>query len=110
MAQEDEYIDSLISDVLSSPGYKDLSEEKKLSIKEKLEDHFQSLVIDTTLNRLTKDQMQELKKVMEEDESKMEEKMEEFASTIPLLAADIESRLDQEVEALKRLEGGSDQE
>lgn len=54
--------------------------------------------------------MQELKKVMEEDESKMEEKMEEFASTIPLLAADIESRLDQEVEALKRLEGGLNQE
>ncbi|MEX0918589.1 MAG: hypothetical protein WDZ85_01310 [Candidatus Paceibacterota bacterium] len=99
------YIDGLITKVLTAPGLESLPEEEKTAMKEKLAGHFQNLIIDTAFNRLTAEQVVELEAVIKSEADKLEDKMTELTATIPGLAVEIEERLAREVKQLQGLGG-----
>lgn len=66
-----------------------------------MRDHFHSLIIDTLLNRLSLEQLSEVEKIKDSPQA-LEEKIEEYAASVPNLAQDIEERLTREVEAMKQ--------
>lgn len=57
--------------------------------------------MDTLLNRLSPEQLSEIEKIKDQPEL-LEDKMEEYAASVPNLAQDIEERLTREVEAMKQ--------
>lgn len=97
----DAYIESLIAAVMANPGLTAMAEQEKQQYKQKLRDHFHSLIIDTLLNRLEPEQLSEVEKIKDNPQA-LEEKIEEFAASVPNLAQDIEERLTREVEAMKQ--------
>ncbi len=97
----DAYIESLVLGIMADPGLNVLPQEEKDQYTQKLRDHFHKLILDTLLNRLSPEQQAEIGK-LKENQEEMENKIEEFAISIPNLAQDIEERLNREVEAMKQ--------
>lgn len=97
----DAYIESLVLGIMVDPELSNLPQQEKEQYQQKLRDHFHSLIIDTLLNRLAPEQLSEIEKIKDQPEL-MEEKMEEYAASVPNLAKDIEERLTREVEAMKQ--------
>jgi len=98
-------IDSMIKEVLSAPGYQSVSEAERQKIESRLNEHLQNLVLDTLLNRLDKEQSRELSQLVESgSEEDLESKISVLSAKVPNLAQDIEERLKQEVELLKKLQ------
>jgi len=102
-----EHINALVSHVMDHPSYAVLPESEKKEIQTKLEGHFRMVMIDTVLNRLTDEQAGELKRLLDSDLEAAEQKMVEFSAGIPTLSVEMEERLEREMEALKKLAGGS---
>lgn len=97
----DAYIESLVTAVMVTPELAAMAEQEKEQYKQKLRDHFHSLIIDTLLNRLSPEQLSEVEKIKDQPQA-LEEKIEEYAVSVPNLAQDIEERLGREVEAMKQ--------
>lgn len=97
----DAYIESLVLGIMADPELSNLPQQEKEQYKQKLRDHFHSLIIDTLLNRLEPEQLSEIEKIKDQPQV-LEEKIEEFAASVPNLARDIEERLAREVEAMKQ--------
>ena len=97
----DLFIDSFVTGVLTDPKLADLSAEEKGSYKQKLHDHFSKLILDTLFNRLSPEQLAEVEKV-KNNQVALENKLEEYAASMPELARDIEERLNREFEAMKQ--------
>ncbi len=98
-----EYINSLVEQVLNSGQYQELEEQKREEIRGKLQEHFHNIIIDTAVNRMTDDQVEELNNALEQGGEKTETKMTELSAQIPGLAEDIEERLNREAEQLQKL-------
>lgn len=102
------YLDGLIAEVLTAPGYQSLSADDQAAIKTKLTGHFQNMIMETMINRLSEDQVAELERAAADDPDKLTETTERIAATIPGLAIDIEERLKREAANLQKL--GTNQE
>lgn len=96
------YIDSSVKQVLDSPGYLVLSGGERDKLVKTLSEHFENMILETFMNRLTETQVKEVRKALANPGS-LEEKFTEYAARIPDLASDIEERLGREIEALKSL-------
>lgn len=94
------YIESLILEVLQMNEFANFSDEQKSKVGEKLRDNFNNVVWDTTVDKLTPQQLQMIKDIPV-GSSQMEEKIEEFSSQIPFLITEIEKNLTSEVEKIK---------
>ena len=97
-----DYIKSLVNEILVAPGYEKLDKKEKDKLSKKLAAHFQDMVLETLINRLSAEQLKDVKAVVKKPKL-LEEKLEECAAVIPGLAADIEERLQREVKAIKSL-------
>jgi hypothetical protein len=98
-----DYIDSLVATVLASPGYAELPTDKRESIRAKLDSHFQKLLVETALNRMTDEQIDEFEHLVRDRPENAITRLEFIASTIPGVAQDIEERLEREVARLQSL-------
>ncbi|PIR98217.1 MAG: hypothetical protein COT89_00720 [Candidatus Colwellbacteria bacterium CG10_big_fil_rev_8_21_14_0_10_42_22] len=94
------YFDSMIAVVLDSSELRGLDEKKKKVLAEKIRDHFDDIVLDTLLNRLTTEQLKDLKESMARPEE-MEEKIELYASAMPTFYDDLNDRLRNEMLAMR---------
>lgn len=95
------YLESLVLEILQIPEFVKLSDEQKSRVAEKLRDHLNNVILDTVIDKLTPEQITSIKDIPA-DSSQMEEKMEEFTSTMPFLIKDLEVRLDQKVSEIKK--------
>ncbi len=95
------YIESLIAEIAASPSYVNLSIDDRIVAAEKIRDHFNSAVFDLVIDHLTPQQLESLKD-LSMDDPKMGEKLEEYSSTLPLLATSIEELLVKETEKIKQ--------
>lgn len=97
----DAYIESLVLGIMADPELSNLPQQEKDQYAQRLRDHFNKLIMDTLLNRLSPEQLAEIEK-LKDNQEEMENKIEEYAASVPNLAKDIEERLNREVEAMKQ--------
>lgn len=95
------YLDSLVTEVLSSPLYAQIPQDQRSAWVEKINNYLNGVVTDTVIDSLTAEQINTIKD-LPPDSQEMEDKIEEFASTQPLLAQDIEEQLNQAVAGIKQ--------
>jgi hypothetical protein len=97
------YINSKVEEILTSPNYKSLSTEKKDVLKKKLDLHLKRMTIETFVNNLTEEDAQKLSNLVENDSSKVLNKINELAFSTPDLAEKLEKRINKEAEKFKSL-------
>ena len=85
------FIENLVSECLQSVKFSFLPEREKKEVAQKLRDHFYSMTIDTLIDQLSDEQVNQIKDL--DSKSKMEEKMAEFAASIPGFAFVLEDKL-----------------
>lgn len=95
-------VEDAVKKVMEAASAAGLSEQEQKSLREKAEEHFNSLVIETLLNRLTDEQAGELERSVQEGKG-VERKVRELAASVPGLSRDMEDRLDRETEAFIEL-------
>lgn len=86
---------------MADSSLQNLTEDKKQEYAEKLRLHFSDLIVETLLNRLEGEKLAEIRGLLDKPQE-LETKLQEYASTVPDLAEDIEERLKRELEALKQ--------
>jgi len=94
------YLDSLVSEVLTSTDFVNLPEDQKQQYAVKIKDHFNNVVFDTLLNNLNSEQLNILKN-LGLNSPQAQVKIEEFSAEIPNFATLLENALKKEVESLK---------
>lgn len=95
------YIESLALEVLQSPNMANLPEDQKNAQAELIRNHLNNIVLDTVIDKLTPDQLNQIKDLPAES-PQMADKLEQFSSQIPFLITEIERRLNEETEKLKQ--------
>lgn len=94
------YIESLVLGILNTPAFANLVEPQKSEVAEKLRGKFYDVILNTTIDNLTDAQVVELQQIPV-DSPLIEQKIQEFSSTLPNLASEIEKALNSEYENLK---------
>lgn len=94
------YIEALVLEVLQIPNFSALPQEQKEPIVEKLRDLFNTTILDTLIDNLTPAQLDQIKD-LSADSPQMEDKIEEFASQIPLFITTLEEALNAKVLEVK---------
>lgn len=97
------FIENLVSECLKGAKFAYLPEKEKKELAAKLRDRFYQVTIDTLVDQLSESQVREIKSLDPKD-PKMEQKMTEFAASIPGFAFVLEDKL--KVEMDKVLESG----
>ncbi|MGM0439062.1 MAG: hypothetical protein ACQEP3_01350 [Patescibacteria group bacterium] len=97
------FIDKKVEEILASPSYKNIEEDKRKSLKKEIQDHLERMVIETFVNRLSEEEAEDLNKLMQKDGSRAHKKLKELAFSTPELANDLEQRINREVEKFKSL-------
>lgn len=96
----EQYLISLVNEVLNSPNFSNLPQEQKVIYQQKIRTFLDSIVIDTIIDNLNDEQINSLKDIPA-DSQQMEDKIEEYSSQIPFLAEELEDKLKESVETLK---------
>ncbi|MBI2195538.1 MAG: hypothetical protein HYU48_00625 [Candidatus Levybacteria bacterium] len=94
------YIEARVLEVLQIPNFSELPQEQKSTIAEKLRDLFNTAILDALIDSLTPDQLDQIKDIPA-DSPQMEDKIEEFASQIPLFITKIEEVMNAKVLEVK---------
>lgn len=95
------YLDSLVLEVLNSPMFANLPEDQKTSLSEKINDYLNAVIIGAIIDRLNPEQLNVIKSLNPQS-IEMESKIEQYASQIPLLADELEEKLNQAVANIKQ--------
>lgn len=95
------YIESLVLEVLQSPNMANLPEDQKNAQAEKIRNHLNNVVLDTVIDKLTPDQLNQIKDLPAES-PQMADRLEQFSSQIPFLITDIEKKLNEEAQNIKQ--------
>ena len=103
MENVENYIIKKVEEILSSPSYSSLSNEKRERMRSKMENHLEKMVIETFINRLTDEQAEKLNDLMQRKPRETHDKLRKLAFSTPDLAKDIQSRIEKEVEQFKSL-------
>lgn len=94
------YIDSIVSEVLTSPNFINLPEDQKQAGAVKIKDHLNSVIFDILLNNLNSQQLNALKDLgLNTTEAQV--KIAEYSAEIPNFATLLEKALTKEVETIK---------
>lgn len=96
----DIYIEARVLEVLSLPSFSQMPQEQKTTIAEKLRDLFNTVILDTLIDSLSAEQLDQIKDISPES-PQMEDKIEEFASQIPFLITKFENALNVKVAEVK---------
>lgn len=94
------YLEALVLGILADPSLQNLTPQEKEEYAQKLRNHFSDLMLQTAFNRMSPEQLADLKANLD-DPQKLEGKIEEYSSLIPGLAEDIETRLQKEFDVMK---------
>ena len=100
------FIESFVVGILAHPSLQNLSEEEKQSYAQKLRSHFSDMVLETLINRLTPEQLSDVQASVGNLPA-LEQKIEEYAATIPGLSQDIEERLKREFDQMQKALGNA---
>ena len=92
------FVTDLVVSIVDSSAYRNLPTKERAELTEKLDDHFEVMIIETFLNRIDPDDAEELQELMEKDEARALERMEEIAAVTPGLIQDIQDRLKREAQ------------
>lgn len=103
----DEFISSLLEEIMAKPGYRKLDQEEQKKIQEQISDHFREMVLDTLISRLNEEQRQEISGSLEQGSEVVEAKITKLASGVPGFLEDVEERLRNEAELFKSLDDSS---
>lgn len=95
------YIESFVLGVLNLPNFVSLTEDQKANLAEKLRGKFYDVILTTTVDNLTDEQVLQLQNIPA-NSAEMEKKLEEFSSTLPHLASEIERKLNEEYQKIKQ--------
>lgn len=95
------YIENFVQDILNLPQFASLPQDQKETLEENLRGKFYDVVLDTTIDNLTDEQVLQLENIPP-DSPQMRQKIEEFTSTLPYLAKEIENKLTQAHQQLKQ--------
>ncbi len=99
--QLDRYMESMVAAVLQAPKLKDLPDEKKKAVAGQILERLDDLVLETLLNRLNEEQLDDIRSAMSNPEQ-LEEKIEFYAASVPMFYEDLNNRLQREVVALSQ--------
>ncbi len=94
--QINDFIQGLISSCLNNPSLGYLSNEQKTNLSGNLEAHLYKLSVETLINSLNEDQINQIKD-LDFESPEMETKLELFAAEIPGFSVVLEDKLQQEV-------------
>lgn len=95
--QVQEFIQNLITSCINNPALAYLSPEQKAKLSANLETYLYKLSVETLINSLNEEQINQIKD-LEFESPEMEEKMELFAASIPGFAIILEEKLQQETD------------
>ncbi len=91
----EQFLENLVSECLESDKLAYLPEAEKKEIVSKLRDHFYSVTIDVLIDRLSDEQVAQVKGLDPKD-PKMQDLMSQFAASIPGFAFVLEDKLKKE--------------
>lgn len=94
------YIESKVLEVLQIANFSGLTEDQKNITAEKIRDVLNRTILDTLIDNLTPDQLNQMKDIPADD-PQMEDKIEEFASKIPLFSQVVEEAINQKISEIK---------
>ena len=95
------YLESLVLEILQIPQFAKLPDEQKNTVAQKIREYLNGTIIDMVIDRLTPEQLNAIKDLPARS-PEMEDKIEEFTSTMPLLAQDMEGKINQTVSDIKQ--------
>ena len=95
-------IDDLILKVLEASEYQKLDDAEKMKLAGNLEGHFNGMIMESLFNRLSDEEVTDLKSSLTNQEE-FNEKIGKYSAQIPDLMTDIEERLAREVEVMRSL-------
>lgn len=96
-----DYLQSLVSECLQTPGLINLPQEQKNQIAGQIQEHFYQAVMETLVERLDESQFSQIEN-LDPNSQGMAEKIQLLASQVPGLASDIEKRLRQDTDYIKQ--------
>ena len=99
----DDFIQKKTDDILSSPGYQDLTEDEREKLGEKIEDHLEFLILETFVNRITEEEAKRIISLLEDDKERAYKEIRKVSVKNEALIEDLESRINREVEMFKSL-------
>ncbi|TSC87448.1 MAG: hypothetical protein G01um10147_625 [Microgenomates group bacterium Gr01-1014_7] len=94
-----DFLENLVNECLQGAKFAYLSEKDKKEIARKLRDHFYSVTIDTLVDQLSDEQINQIKG-LDPKAPEMEQKMAEFAASIPGFAFVLEDKLKIEMDKI----------
>lgn len=94
-------IGGMVNDCLSSPAFGNLPEDQKQSLAEQIRKHLYTQILFTVIDNLTDEQFAQIQG-LQPDNPLLQQKIEEFTSTMPYLLNDIEDKLKADVEYIKQ--------
>lgn len=96
-----DYLESLVNEVLKNPAFSSLSEEQRNATAEKTRDYLYNVIFDTVIDRLSMEQLNEIKD-LSMNSPEMISKIQEFSAFMPSLAEELEKKLAQTVSDIKQ--------
>lgn len=95
----EDFIEKLVSECLQGARFAYLPEQEKKAIAAKVREHFYSVTIDTLVDQLSESQVNQIKG-LDPKAPEMEQKMAEFAASIPGFAFVLEDKLKAEMDRI----------
>lgn len=93
------FIENLVNECLRSAKFSYLNAKEKKELAAKLRDRFYQLTINSLIEQLSDEQINQIKGLDSKDK-KMEEKLSEFAASIPGFAIVLEDKLKAEMDQI----------
>lgn len=100
-ANIDEYIQSLASECLNSPGVAALSPQQKEEFERQVKDYLYKTAFEVLVEKMTDEQFKQIEN-LDPKGREMIEKIQLFSAQVPGLAQVLETRFKQDVEYIKQ--------
>ncbi len=94
-----DHINKLVEECLNAPSYSTLTGQLREEAAERLNNHFNLLVINLLIDSLNEEQLSQVEN-LPENSPELENKFEEFAAQIPGFVYMIEEKLNSEVKSI----------
>lgn len=95
------YINTLVDNCMQGPAFSGFGEDQKNEIRTKLTEYFNNIIVQTLLENLNEQQLQQLEN-MDFSTSEAAEKIALFASQTPNLLIIVDQKLQKEVMTIKQ--------
>ncbi len=95
----EEYLEKLIKECMQGDKIAYLSRNQKKDLEQKIRAYFYSITINTLIDQLSPEQLDQVKD-LDPDSPEMQQKMAEFAASIPGFAVVLEDKLKQKMDQI----------